>query len=154
YVLPLEANGKPRAFARAPGSQSNASFSPDGRHVVYQSNESGAVQIYVKPFPGPGVARQISYERGSRPNWSPDGRKIFFTGSSARVIMSANFDPATGDATEPQKHIDLAADIDSEVSAREILNKLQRVILRPAEAEGPSLALATEKVLRRLRGSG
>jgi serine/threonine-protein kinase len=35
-------------------------FSPDGRWLAYQSNESGPFQVYVRPFPGPGGRWQIS----------------------------------------------------------------------------------------------
>ena len=34
-------------------------FSPDGKWVAYQSNESGHNEIYVTPFPGPGGTRPV-----------------------------------------------------------------------------------------------
>ncbi len=46
--------------------------------MVYGSNESGTVEIYVRPYPGPGIAIQISTQGGTSPAWSRDGREIFF----------------------------------------------------------------------------
>ena len=33
-------------------NETNAQFSPDGRWIAYQSDESGRVEIYVQPFRG------------------------------------------------------------------------------------------------------
>jgi hypothetical protein len=46
--------------------------------VAYTSNESGAFQVYVKTFPGPGQARQVSTRGGGDPVWSHDGRHLYF----------------------------------------------------------------------------
>lgn len=113
YVLSLGNGGKSKPFLKAPGDQRSARFSPDGRHVVYRSDESGTYQVYVKPFTGPGVSRQISSEGGRSPVWSSDGRTIYFITTQSCKIMSASFDPTTGIAAEPQKHIELESVIES-----------------------------------------
>jgi serine/threonine-protein kinase len=77
-------------------------ISPDGKWIAYTSNESGAVDIYVRAFPevdrGPW---QISVGGGNQPRWSRDGRELFYR-SSGGVMMAAavrtdgaRFDPAT-----------------------------------------------------------
>jgi hypothetical protein len=53
-------------------------FSRDGRWIAYESNESGRSEIYLSPFPGPGGKWQVSTEGGARPEWSRDGRELFF----------------------------------------------------------------------------
>lgn len=58
------------------------------------------------------MARQVSYEKAFRPAWARDGKQIFFAGATSQVIMSASFDPATGIAGEPQKHSEVAFDIE------------------------------------------
>lgn len=37
-------------------------FSPDGRWLAYGSDASGRDEVYVRPYPGPGPARQVSVE--------------------------------------------------------------------------------------------
>ncbi|MFI5279602.1 MAG: protein kinase [Gemmatimonadales bacterium] len=54
------------------------SLSPDGRWMAYVSNESGRLEVYVRPFPGPGGRWQVSLEGGVEPLWSPTGREIFY----------------------------------------------------------------------------
>jgi Tol biopolymer transport system component len=61
-------------------------FSPDGRWVAYQSNESRPVQIYILPFSGPGGPRQVTTSGGSQPRWRPDGKELFYVGLDGRLM--------------------------------------------------------------------
>jgi dipeptidyl aminopeptidase/acylaminoacyl peptidase len=56
----------------------SAAFSPDGRWVAYVSDESGRVEVYVPPFPGPGPRTQVSVDGGTAPVWSRGGGELFF----------------------------------------------------------------------------
>jgi len=53
-------------------------FSPAGDRIAYVSDESGREEIWLRPFPGPGAATQVTLEGGLEPVWSPDGRELFF----------------------------------------------------------------------------
>lgn len=53
-------------------------FSPDGRWMAYTSDESNRQEVYVRPFPGPGMKQQVSSEGGSEPLWARDGRQLFY----------------------------------------------------------------------------
>ena len=55
------------------GGSSGYSFSPDGRWVVYLAPTG----VFVQPFPGPGLRRQIADLPGA-PRWRGDGREIIF----------------------------------------------------------------------------
>jgi serine/threonine-protein kinase len=68
----------PRIFLNTPYSERDATFSPDGRWLAYQSNESGRYEIYVQPFPGGGGKQQVSVEGGHFPVWSSNGRELFY----------------------------------------------------------------------------
>jgi Tol biopolymer transport system component len=78
YVLPLEGDRTPHPYLRSKFREIRARFSPDGRWVAYQSNESGRDEVYARAFPGPGGKWQISTAGGSEPQWSPDGRELFY----------------------------------------------------------------------------
>jgi serine/threonine-protein kinase len=69
-------------------------LSPDGRWMVYVSDESGEPEVYVRPFPGPGGRWQISSGGGTEPRWSPTGREIFFRKGTAMMAV-----PVRGGAT-------------------------------------------------------
>ena len=78
-VLDLGSPGKVVPFApTVEFNELRASFSPDGRWLAYQSDESGRPEIYVQPFPGPGRKWQVSTDGGVFPIWAPDGREIFY----------------------------------------------------------------------------
>ena len=57
-----------------------AVFSPDGKWVAYQSNESGNMEIWVAPFSGPGGKRRVSTAGGAAPRWPAEGKEIFYVG--------------------------------------------------------------------------
>ena len=66
------------ALVSTPVAQGEPAFSPDGRWLAYESDESGTTQIYVQPFPGPAGKVQISTEGGTEARWSRDGRRLFY----------------------------------------------------------------------------
>jgi len=69
-----------------------ADLSPDDRFVVYQSEESGRPEIYLRPASGEDRKWQVSIAGGINPDWSPAGNEIFFLSGSklmaARVRVS------------------------------------------------------------------
>ncbi|MGI8619640.1 MAG: protein kinase domain-containing protein, partial [Gemmatimonadaceae bacterium] len=62
----------------APGEQRGARFSPDGKWLAYQANESGRSEIVVAPWPALTTTHVVSTDGGDEPSWSPDGRELFF----------------------------------------------------------------------------
>jgi len=90
YVIALDGRSKATPFVRTPFDERDARFSPDGKTLAYYSNESGEGQVYVKPFPGPGPARQISTKGGGTPRWSPDGRQLYFNRTKQLYVVDAN----------------------------------------------------------------
>jgi Tol biopolymer transport system component len=64
--------------AAGPASESEPAFSPDGRWVAYQSDESGRMEVFVISFPDLAVKRQISINGGRVPRWDPGGRTLYY----------------------------------------------------------------------------
>jgi dipeptidyl aminopeptidase/acylaminoacyl peptidase len=88
WALPLAGDGKPFPVLQTPVDEMAGQFSPDGGWVAYESNESRLVQIYVRPFPGPGSPRQLSTAGGSQPRWRPDGKELFYIAPDARLMAA------------------------------------------------------------------
>jgi hypothetical protein len=78
WILPVGGDRKPYPFVRAAFREWFGEFSPDGRWIAYESNETGRSEVYLRPFPGPGGKWQVSTEGGARPEWSRDGRELFY----------------------------------------------------------------------------
>ena len=62
----------------APYVADDAVFSPDGRYVAYESNESGDFELYVRPFPEGSQRWQVTTEGGRLARWSEDGKELYF----------------------------------------------------------------------------
>jgi eukaryotic-like serine/threonine-protein kinase len=85
---------KAQPFLRTPFNEGTARFSPDGRWLVYMSDESGRYEVYVQPYPGPGGKWQISTEGGTEPMWNSNGRELFYR--SGDKVMAADIDTQVG----------------------------------------------------------
>ena len=81
--------GKPTVFLSTPAAEIEPMFSPDGRWLAYQSNETGRFEVFVRPFPGPGGKWQISTADGSTPTWSRGRRELFYRGLDNRIMVTS-----------------------------------------------------------------
>jgi hypothetical protein len=93
-VLPLSGDRKPWPFARTQAWESGGRFSPDGKWVAYVSTETRRLEVYVRPFRGPGEATQISTQGGDAPVWRGDSREIFYV-APGNFLTAAQIKPDT-----------------------------------------------------------
>ncbi len=78
YVLSLRGQPRPRPVVSTFAYEGGAQFSPDGHWMAYASDESGQMQVYVRPFPGPDRRWPVSTQGGTQPLWSRNGKEIFY----------------------------------------------------------------------------
>jgi Tol biopolymer transport system component len=94
WVLPFFGDKKPFPFLKTPFDERDGQFSPDGKWIAYQSNESGRFEIYVQPFPGPGGKFQISNNGGTQPRWNKSGKEVFYVSlDSKMMVATVNLSP-------------------------------------------------------------
>ena len=86
WALPLEGAPTPVPVVRTTFSEDQGQFSPDGRWIAYRSNETGAREIFLRPFPGPGSQRQVSTAGGSQPRWRRDGKELFYIAADNQLM--------------------------------------------------------------------
>jgi serine/threonine-protein kinase len=101
WLLPLEGERKPRPFRQTTFDESGAKFSPDGRWLVYQSNESGRNEVYVQSISGSSTKWQISVDGGNSPHWSRAGREIVYCNDTKMMAVEVSIAP-TFKAGRPQ----------------------------------------------------
>jgi Tol biopolymer transport system component len=94
WVVPLQGERKPSPFLQTPFTEGAPMFSPDGRWIAYSSNESGQVEIYVQPFPGPGGKWLISIGGGAAPVWARNGRELFYRNGNKMMAVDIQTQPA------------------------------------------------------------
>jgi Tol biopolymer transport system component len=74
---------------------SNGQLTADGRWLAYEMNESsGGVEVYIRPFPGPGPRTRVSENGGITPLWSRDGRRLFYDVGDELVAVTVQTSPA------------------------------------------------------------
>ena len=76
-----------RLVLSTPATESNATLSPDGRFMAYQSDESGRFEVHVRPFPDVDTGHWVvSAQGGQAPRWAPTGRTLYYR-SGRRIMM-------------------------------------------------------------------
>ena len=96
WLLPLTPDARPSPFFESvlSSDQTNAVFSPDGKWLAYESDESGRAEIYVRAFPDADQRRQISTEGGSGPLWAPSGRELFYRNVNEMLVVEIDIEQA------------------------------------------------------------
>ena len=90
-VLPLE--GDRKSYVVVPHAlttiTSRPHISPNGRWIAYPSAESGASEVYVAAFGGGQGKWQVSASGGEQPQWSRDGKELFYVDPTFNVYSVA-----------------------------------------------------------------
>ncbi len=55
-----------------------ARFHPAGRWIAYSMVVQGQGDVWIRPFPGPGEPRQLTFDGGQEPDFSPEGSEILY----------------------------------------------------------------------------
>ena len=87
------------AVADTPANEARASFSPDGKWIVYQSDESGRYEVYAQPFPPTGTKYQVSTEGGCTARWLPGGEITWVDADDRLQVAKVETAPAFRTAT-------------------------------------------------------
>jgi hypothetical protein len=86
-LLTLTPSPRVEPLLETPFEERNGVPSPDGHWLVYESNNSGRFEIYVRPFPHVGDGQwQVSNGGGSRPLWARNGRELFYVAPDGALM--------------------------------------------------------------------
>jgi eukaryotic-like serine/threonine-protein kinase len=94
-------DAKPMPLLATQFNESTAQVSPDGRWIAYETNESSASDIYVRPFSpdgdsGSGGAKWlVSKGISLYPRWRSDGKQLLYTGVNLD-LMAVDIDTSKG----------------------------------------------------------
>jgi hypothetical protein len=87
-AIDMEGERRPRDLIAGPSIDFAPAVSPDGRWLAYQSDRSGAFEVYVERFPELGDRQQISTTGGTLLRWSADGRELFYQSIDGRRVLA------------------------------------------------------------------
>jgi hypothetical protein len=95
WLLPVTPDGRlaagqqPVPYIKTPFNESQGRFSPEAggpRWVAYQSDETGRSEVYIASFPEPLRRIQITNSGGAYPEWSADGRELFYESGDNKLM--------------------------------------------------------------------
>jgi len=90
HILSLRGERVSQSLLQTDFFEYSAAISPDGNSMAYTSNESGVVEIYVRPFPNINADRRlVSRGGGELPRWGPDGRELFYRTNDRRMMVAS-----------------------------------------------------------------
>jgi eukaryotic-like serine/threonine-protein kinase len=125
WVVPVTPDGylavdaQSRPYLRTPVNERAARFSPEPnpRWVAYLSDENGRYEIYVQSFPEPHGPHRISENGGSRPQWGPGGRELFYQSLDNKVmVVNVTLEPDSVKASTPRELFAVPSDSFFEVA--------------------------------------
>jgi Tol biopolymer transport system component len=96
-VMQVEGPHTIQRFQTGDAPSTMGSVSADGRWMAYVSAESGRLEVYVRPYPGPGPALQISTAGGDEPCWAGRGLDLIFR--RGETLFSVNLTQSGGRLT-------------------------------------------------------
>jgi Tol biopolymer transport system component/predicted Ser/Thr protein kinase len=106
WVLPdpggTPGDKKPVPFLQTEFIEALGVFSPDGKWVAYQSDESGTFEIYVQTFPSTGAKWQVSKSGGTNAKWRRDGKELFYLSADGKMTVVEVKTSATFQRGSPQ----------------------------------------------------
>src|SRR5262249_29206426 len=69
--------------------EQSGQFSPNGRWVAYETNESGRFEIVVQSFPVETGKWHVSTAGGIQPRWRPDGKELYFVSPDGKLMAAS-----------------------------------------------------------------
>jgi Tol biopolymer transport system component len=101
-ALPVDGDDRtPVVVANTPAEERMGAFSPDGRWIAYDTNESGRFEVRVQAFPEPSGWWPVSTDGGVAPRWRIDGEINFVAPDGTMMAVSVATDGSSLEAERP-----------------------------------------------------
>jgi hypothetical protein len=90
YIRRLGSDSAGRALVATGHDEKSPQLSPDGRWLAYASNETGQLEVFVRPFPDVAAGKwQVSVGGGFSPLWGNSGRELFYVSPRGGLSLAA-----------------------------------------------------------------
>jgi len=98
-MLPYKAASAPQPLINTRFNEFHPTISPSGRWLAYSSDESGRVEIYIKPYPGQGGAIPVTTDGGREPVWDPSEKELYYRDDTGYKLFKVSI------LTEPEVQV-------------------------------------------------
>ena len=93
WAVPLEGDRKPFPVVQTRFNERLGQFSPDGRWIAFESDESGHYEVYLQPLTSTGANNAgrviVSNAGGAQVRWRRDGKALFYVALDGRIMETA-----------------------------------------------------------------
>jgi serine/threonine-protein kinase len=136
-AFPLSSNEPVAALIASAANETEASFSPDGRYVAYQSDETGRSEIFVQTYPS-GGRWQVTTTGGTEPRWTSKGRELVYRNGPTIVAVPISLQPFAAGTARPLFGV-------ADMSGYDVSPDGQRFVIRtdPTSPERANFVLVT-----------
>ena len=94
HTLSLDGESTTNALVQTEFVENRPSLSPDGRWIAYHTDETGKLEVLVRPFPEIEDGRwEATIDGGYNPLWSPDGRELFYFSGGTMWAVPVETEP-------------------------------------------------------------
>ena len=83
----------PTPVLATPFQELQPRLSADGHWLAYTSDESGTLEVYVRPFPGGSGRVRVSTDGGTEPIWARDGQRLFYRSGDRMMVAHVTSSP-------------------------------------------------------------
>ena len=90
FLMSISGKFQPKPLLTTPAFEGDPELSPDGHWMLYQSNQSGQPEIYVRRYPSLDRQWQVSEGGGVQARWSTTGREIYYRGSQRMMAVAVD----------------------------------------------------------------
>jgi serine/threonine protein kinase len=162
WTVTLDETGKPGEPRQLPGVAKGFGpvLSPDGHWLAYFSPESGIIQVFVVPFPGPGGKWQVSTGGGFDVRWSKNSRELFYVDAGALMAVPYSVEKNSFQPGLPEKLFADRFEMRAPLGSYDVMPDGQHFVMfqlssgRIAAASGPTVALNWIDQVRQLVAAG
>jgi Tol biopolymer transport system component len=83
--------GEPKTILAERFAEMRPALSPDGRWLLYQADQSGRLEVYLRPYPEVTGGRwPVSTNGGTSPAWRADGAELYYVeGTTLQAVRFA-----------------------------------------------------------------
>ena len=151
-IAPLDSPSAMRSFVATPADEETPRLSPNGKLLAYGSDETGQLEVYVRPVAGPGGRVQISAGGGSEPVWARDGQSLYYRGPERMMLASLTTTPTVAVTKRDTLFVDTYRK-EGKAVQYDVLPSGELLMIKPEIRSGgrPTVILNWPELMRRAR---
>jgi Tol biopolymer transport system component/predicted Ser/Thr protein kinase len=119
YFMDLAGDRKLLPVLNTPYAERDPKLSPDNKWLAYTSDENGALELYVTPFPGGGSKWQVSSggvlktdANSNAEDWAPDGKSLYYRYGDKVYVVEVRTDGSKPEFSAPKELMTIPQGVD------------------------------------------